>query len=141
MKRQIKTTNFGDLMREQVEFTIVEVGADPERLSWDSNLLLAELRELDFDDIGRPTEGPAPARTRAGDVTAVASIVAIVSSPAVMQAATEVVKSWVTRREHGVVRMKSGDDEIEISVASTEEKRRLLAEFLARFRASNHGKT
>ncbi|WP_157115005.1 effector-associated constant component EACC1 [Nocardia niwae] len=124
-----------------MEFTVVEVGADPERLSWDSDLLLAELRELDFDDIGRPTGGPASARTRAGDVTAVASIIAIVSSPAVTQAAIEVVKSWLTRRDHGVVRVKLDDDEIEIPVASTDEKRKLLAAFLARHRAPNHGKT
>ncbi|MEU2253928.1 hypothetical protein [Nocardia xishanensis] len=128
-------------MREQVEFTVVEVGADPERLSWDRDLLLIELRELDFDDIGRPIVGAAPRGTRAGDVTTVASIAAIVSSPAVVQAATEIVKSWLTRRTRGAVRIKVRDYEIEISAASTDEWRTLIPEFLACLRDANHGET
>lgn len=37
-------------MREQVEFCLVEDGADPELLSHDSDLLLAELHELGLED-------------------------------------------------------------------------------------------
>ncbi|MEV0343886.1 hypothetical protein AB0H49_33235 [Nocardia sp. NPDC050713] len=119
----------------------MEVGADPERLSWDRDLLLSELRELGFDDIGRPIVDSAPPGTRAGDVTTVASIAAIVSSPAVVQAATEIVKSWLIRRTRGAVRIKVRDCEIEISAASTDEWRRLTAELLAILRAVNHGET
>ncbi len=126
-------------MNQRVEFTIIEDGADAEQLSGDSDLLLTELRELDFDDVNRPAAGAAPTGTRTGDVATIASIVAIVSSPAVLQTATEVVKSWLVRRTRGSVRIKVGDDEIEISAASTGEQRLLIAEFLARHRVANHG--
>jgi hypothetical protein len=128
-------------MSQRVEFTIIEDGVDAEQLSGDSDLLLTELRELDFDGVGRLAARPAPRGTRTGDVATIASIVAIVSSPAVLQTATEVVKSWLVRRTRGSVRIKVGDDEIEISAASTSEQHILIAEFLARHRAANHGES
>ncbi|WP_067845186.1 hypothetical protein [Nocardia lijiangensis] len=126
-------------MREQVEFCLVDDGADPELLSEDSNLLLAELLELGLEDLDRPVIGTAPAGTRAGDVTTVASIVATVSSPAVLQMATEVAKSWLVRRERGSIRIKLGEDELEISSVATEEERALVERFLAGRRAADDG--
>ncbi|MEV0029776.1 hypothetical protein [Nocardia sp. NPDC050793] len=126
-------------MREQVEFCLVEDGADPELLSHDSGLLLAELHELGLEDLDRPVIGTAPAGTRAGDVTTVASIVAIVSSPAVLQMATEVAKSWLVRRQRGSIRIRLGDDELEISSVATDEERALIERFLAGRRAAGDG--
>ncbi|MFD3589696.1 hypothetical protein [Streptomyces sp. NPDC058683] len=95
--------------------------------------LIAELSELDLDSIDRVTQGPPPQGSRStAAVQLGALLLGLGGSGALLPVLTAVVQDWLNRRRSGSVRLKIGEDEIELTGATDEVQRRALEEFLRR---------
>lgn len=106
-------------------------GADPVELDSATTSLLDELRLVDIDQLERATQ-PAPPGTRTPDAQTIDTLVAVVSSPIVLQGMVDVVRSWLTRRDRGAVEIKVGTDRLTLSAATAEQQEHLVREFLDR---------
>ncbi|MEV6239228.1 hypothetical protein [Lentzea sp. NPDC051838] len=118
-------------MPREIEFVVVDPDGDALAASEASDGLLEELDRLDFDRLDRATTAPDP-DTRSGTAMVVGTLVGIVSSPAVVRGAVEVVKSWLQRRERGSVKITCGDDTLEVNAVSKAQQEALVAAFLER---------
>ncbi|MGD1216921.1 hypothetical protein AB9Q10_00650 [Streptomyces krungchingensis] len=95
--------------------------------------LMAELSELDLDGIDRVTQGPPPPGSRSTEVVQLgALLIGLGGSGALLPVLAAVVQDWLNRRRSGSVRLKIGEDEIELTGASDEVQHRALEEFLRR---------
>ncbi|ONI88627.1 hypothetical protein ALI144C_06235 [Actinosynnema sp. ALI-1.44] len=110
-------------------FELVIDDADPMETSRASESLLAELDALDFSGLDRADE-PAVGGTRSGTVAAVGTLVGLFSSPLVLKAAVDVVKSWLTRQERGAVTITCGDDTLTVANPSKADQEALVAAFV-----------
>jgi membrane-associated two-gene conflict system component 1 (EACC1) len=106
-------------------------GADAVELDNATMSLLDELSLVDIDQLDRATK-PAPAGTRAPDAQTIDTLIALVSSPIVLQGIVDVVRSWLTRRARGAVEIKIGTDSLKLSAATAEQQEDLVREFLDR---------
>jgi hypothetical protein len=112
----------------------LDADADAAELYDEAQGLQQELLDLDVERVEREREGPPPAGARAVDAALVGSLVVTATRQAVQVVAHAVVQ-WVTRRPQRKVKLKIGEDEIELTAVSTEDQRRLLETFLARHAA------
>ncbi|MER5829864.1 hypothetical protein ABT116_03365 [Streptomyces sp. NPDC002130] len=95
--------------------------------------LITELSELDLGSIDRVTEGPPPPGSRStGAVQLGALILDLGGSGALLPVLAAVVQDWLKRRRSGSVRLKIGEDEIELTGVSDEVGQRGLEEFVRR---------
>lgn len=95
--------------------------------------LIAELSELDLDSIDRVTQGPPPPGSRStGAVQLGALLLGLGGSGALLPVLAAVVQDWLNRRRSGSIRLKIGEDEIELTGATDEVQQRALEEFLRR---------
>lgn len=118
-------------MPRKIEFVVVDLDGDALAASAASDGLLEELDRLDFDRLDRATTTADP-DTRSGTAMVVGTLVGIVSSPAVVRGAVEVVKSWLQRRERGSVKITCGDDALELNAVSKAQQEALVQAFLER---------
>ena len=122
-------------MPREIEFVVVDADGDAQAASEASETLLEELDRLDFDRLDRATETTGERGTRSGSVMVVGTLVGLISSPAVVRGAVEVVKSWLVRRERGSVKITCGDDVLELTAVSNAQQEALLKAFLERHAA------
>ncbi|MGW4979223.1 effector-associated constant component EACC1 [Streptomyces mirabilis] len=116
-----------------VELVLDTGDGDLEQTEEELQYLLAELSELELPSIDRVTRAPAPAGTRGGDAIEVgALLIGLGGSGALLPVLLGLVQDWLSRRQSGNIRMKIGDDELELTAASDEMQRRALEEFLRR---------
>ncbi|MFE6482017.1 hypothetical protein ACFVGN_03585 [Streptomyces sp. NPDC057757] len=116
-----------------VELVLDPQGGDPEHTEEELHSLLAELSSLEVESIERVTRGPAPAGTRGGDAVEVgALLIGLGGSGALLPLLVGLVQDWLHRRRSGSIRLKIGDDELELTAASEEMQRRALEGFLRR---------
>ncbi|MFC8669021.1 hypothetical protein [Streptomyces sp. NPDC057199] len=95
--------------------------------------LIVELSELDLDSIDRVAQGPSPPGTRSTEAVQLgALLLGLGGSGALLPVLVALVQDWLNRRRSGSVRMKIGEDEIELTGASDEVQQRVLQEFLRR---------
>lgn len=96
--------------------------------------LLAELSQLDLASIDRASSSlPAPPGTRSsGAVETGALVIGLGGSGALLPVLVGLVQDWLNRRRSGTIRLKIGDDEIELTAISDEMRQRVLEEFLRR---------
>ncbi len=119
-------------MPREIEFVVVDADGDALAASEASEKLLEELDRLDFDRLDRATTTTTEDGTRSGTVAIVGTLVGLVSSPAVVRGAVEVVKSWLVRRERGTVKITCGDDVLELNAVSRSQQDALVKAFLER---------
>lgn len=119
-------------MPREIEFVVVDPDGDALAASEASEKLLEELDRLDFDRLDRATATTAEGGTRSGTVAVVGTLVGLVSSPAVVRGALEVVKSWLVRRERGTVKITCGEDVLELNAVSRSQQDALVKAFLDR---------
>jgi Effector Associated Constant Component 1 len=81
--------------------------------------------------VTRPYGGPPPEGARAAEVALLGTLLVSAGQQAIA-GIVGVLGSWLSRRPDRTVKLKLGDDEIELTNASDEEKRQLVAAFLAR---------
>ncbi|MFI5735809.1 hypothetical protein ACIA49_37200 [Kribbella sp. NPDC051587] len=106
---------------------------DPQYVDEQLLHLIDDLREIDLDSVERAADGVAPPGTRAMDAMAVgALVVGLGSSGALLPVLVTVVRDWLLRRRSGSIRLKIGDDEIELTAASDALQQRALEDFLRR---------
>lgn len=106
---------------------------DPEYIEQELQYLMEELRQLDLASIDRAPQGPPPPGTRGpGALELGALVIGLGGSGALLPVVASLVQDWLVRRRSGTVRLKLGDDEIELTSASGEVQQRALDEFLRR---------
>lgn len=108
----------------QVSLAIDEPGDDFE-------VLVEELGELDVDRVEEVSSGAAPPGTRAGEAFELGAL-AVTLAPALLEGMIGVLQGWLDRRRSGTVRIKIGDDEIELSATTPALQQQALDAFLAR---------
>ncbi|MER6415571.1 effector-associated constant component EACC1 [Streptomyces humidus] len=107
--------------------------ADPEYVDEQLRLLIDELDELDLTGIEPVTVGPPPPGTRGADVVQLGTLlIGLGGGGALLPALVGVVQDWLGRRRSCTVRMKLGDDEIELTGACDDIQQRALEEFIRR---------
>jgi hypothetical protein len=96
--------------------------------------LRRELLELPVDDVLPAPAGTAPDGARVGDVVAIGAFVVLLnSSSALLTSLVSTIRGW--RRDtipDGRIRLKLGDDEIELSGLSEAVETRLLEDWTRR---------
>ncbi|MEV4680001.1 effector-associated constant component EACC1 [Streptomyces kurssanovii] len=106
---------------------------DPDYVEEQLQHLIAELGELDLETIERVAQGPPPPGTRSTEaVQAGALLLGLGGSGALLPVLAALVQDWLNRRRSGSVRLKIGEDEIELTGVSDEAQQRALEEFLRR---------
>ncbi|OKJ72266.1 effector-associated constant component EACC1 [Streptomyces sp. CB02460] len=116
-----------------VELLLDTGEGDPEYLEGQLQYLLAELQQIDLASIDRVSRAPAPSGTRSGDAVELgALLIGFGSSGALLPVLVGLVQDWLNRQRSGTVRLKIGDDEIELTATSDEMRQRALEEFLRR---------
>ena len=105
--------------------------AEPREVAELSFRLRDELREVDGVILRRETAVP-PAGAKAGAAVEWGTLlVGVVSSGALTALLTQ-ANAWLGRQRHGTIRVKVGDDELELTGATSEDQRRVVDEWLAR---------
>ncbi len=96
--------------------------------------LLAELSQLDLASIERaPSPLPPPPGTRgSGAVELGALVIGLGGGGALLPVLVGLVQDWLNRRRSGTIRIKIGDDEIELTATTDEMRKRALEDFLRR---------
>jgi hypothetical protein len=116
----------------QVRLVLDAHGEDPERVGLDLHYLTDELLQVDDVSVERQSLVSSPPGTRSAGVDTGALLIALGGSGATLPVLIALVRDWLSRRGSGVVRMKIGDDELELPHASPEMQQRVLDAFLGR---------
>ncbi|WP_105974529.1 effector-associated constant component EACC1 [Streptomyces geranii] len=108
-------------------------GGDPEFVEEELQYLVAELDQLDVTGIGRVPSGPAPDGTRGeGAVEVGALLIGLGGGGALLPVLVGLVQDWLSRRRSGTIRLRIGEDEIELTATTDEMRQRALDDFLRR---------
>jgi len=116
----------------EVDVSVVEVGADAEQLEELTRALRAEILTLDVESVVPRSGGEAPPGTRGVDAAAVGALVVSVAPAlgALARLVTTVV-DWLRRGgTQRTVRLKIGDDELELSGASSAMQQQLAMDWI-----------
>jgi hypothetical protein len=106
--------------------------ADEEEVAELALRLRDDLEALDVGPVELSRSGTAPAGAKSVDPIEWGTLlVAIGSSPALMTL-IRTANAWIARQRQGRVRVKIGEDELELTGASTDDQRRLIDDWLAR---------
>ncbi|GIG69794.1 hypothetical protein [Phytomonospora endophytica] len=116
-----------------VTLVLDDAGADPEYLEEQLQLLIAALGEGDVGHIERVPGPPPPEGTRAGTgVELGALLIGLGGAGATLPVLLGLVRDWLGRRGSGTIRVKIGEDELELGNASRAVQQRVLDDFLRR---------
>lgn len=119
-------------MVAEVDVAIAEEGADAEHLEELARALREEILTLDVESVVPRSAGEAPPGTRAVDAAAVGALVVSVS-PALeaMARLVTTVVDWLRRGgTERTVRLKIGNDELELSGVSSATQQQLATEWI-----------
>jgi membrane-associated two-gene conflict system component 1 (EACC1) len=117
-----------------VELVLDTGDDDPEYVEEQLQYLLAELSQLDLASIDRALSPlpPQPGTRSSGALELGALVIGLGSSGALLPVLVSCVQDWLNRRRSGTIRIKIGDDEIELTASSDEMRQRALEDFLRR---------
>ena len=119
-------------MVAEVDVAIAEVGAEPEHLEELAAGLRDEILTLDVESVVPRSAGEAPPGTRAVDAAAIGALVVSVAPAldALARLVTTVV-DWLRRGgTQRTVRLKIGDDELELSGVSSAMQQQLAMDWI-----------
>ena len=115
---------------------VLRVDAGPDADEEEVAELALRLRDdLDAVDVGSvelPRSGTAPAGAKAVDPIEWGTLLVAISSSPALLTLIRTANAWVARQRLGRVRVKIGEDELELTGASTDDQRRLIDDWLAR---------
>jgi hypothetical protein len=116
-----------------VQVTLVlETEADARELEELTARLRRELLALDVEAVERAPAGPAPEGTRAVDLAAIGTLlVTLGKGAAALAPLVAAVRSWLSARGAGTVKMQIGGDTIEVTGALSAEQRALVDAWIA----------
>jgi hypothetical protein len=120
-----------------MEQLLVVIGAaelSPADLDAVTRALRSELLELPVSDVQAVADGAAPPGSRGWDPTVVGELIVVMnSSAALLVSVVAAIRSW---RRHTIpgssIRLKLGEDEIELTGLSDESETRLLDDWTRR---------
>lgn len=119
-------------MVAEVDLSVAEVGADAEQLEELTRALREEILTLDVESVVPRSGGDAPPGTRAVDAAAIGALV--VSVAPALGALTRLVTTVVDWLRRGgtqrTVRLKIGDDELELSGATSAMQQQLAMDWI-----------
>jgi Effector Associated Constant Component 1 len=116
-----------------VHISYVPSDEDAASIGQATESLVQDLSYLDFDRLEPVAAGPAPTGTRAGELVAVGEVAGLLASPAVLGATVSLIGEWLRRRGgSGTVKVKIGEDELELSAATAEQQEALTRKFMAK---------
>jgi hypothetical protein len=119
----------------QTQVTLgIEAGPDADQAEL-AELALAlreDLRDVDLESVQLASGGERPTGAKSGDVMAWGTLVVGIASSGALTALINAVSAWITRQRSASVRLKIGDDELELTGASSDDQRRLIDAWLAR---------
>lgn len=119
-------------MVAEVDVSVAEEGADAEHLEELARALREEILTLDVESVVPRSAGEAPPSTRAVDAAAVGALVVSVS-PALeaMARLVTTVVDWLRRGgTERTVRLKIGNDELELSGVSSATQQQLATDWI-----------
>jgi hypothetical protein len=122
----------GDVVVAEVDVSVAEEGADAEHLEELARALREEILTLDVESVVPRSAGEAPPGTRAVDAAAVGALVVSVS-PALeaMARLVTTVVDWLRRGgTERTVRLKIGNDELELSGVSSATQQQLATDWI-----------
>jgi hypothetical protein len=107
--------------------------ADPEELDELTRRLRLELLELDVHSVELARAGEVPPGARAGDATAVGTlVVGLLQTPELLVALVGLVQAWLVRDRRRSARLELGGDVLEVSGLSAGDQRELLRAWVER---------
>jgi hypothetical protein len=109
----------------------LDADADAAEFEDETALLRSQILELDVTSVQRPSGGPAPEGTRAGDVALVGTLL-VGAGREMIGPVIRAIEAWVTRRRMRSVKLTLGGDTIELSNASSDDQRRMVEAFISR---------
>jgi hypothetical protein len=116
----------------EVDVSVAEEGADAEHLEELARALREEILTLDVESVVPRSAGEAPPGTRAVDAAAVGALV--VSVPPALEAMARLVTTVVDWLRRGgterTVRLKIGNDELELSGVSSATQQQLATDWI-----------
>ncbi|SCE43564.1 hypothetical protein GA0115240_161224 [Streptomyces sp. DvalAA-14] len=117
-----------------VELVLDSGDGDQEFAEEQLQYLLDELSQLDLVSIDRvPSSPPAPPGTRnSGAFELGALAIGLGGSGALLPVLVGAVQDWLGRRRSGTIRLKIGDDELELTSSNDEMRQFALEQFLQR---------
>jgi hypothetical protein len=116
----------------EVDVSIAETGADPEHLEELARALREEILTLDVESVVPGSGGEAPPGARAIDAAAAGALVVSVAPALEMMARlVTTVVDWLRRSgTERTVRLKIGDDELELSGVSSATQQQLATDWI-----------
>jgi hypothetical protein len=122
-------------VREQTTSLRLEVGADEnldaEELVAITDELQEELLDANVNDVRTLASGEPPTGAKAGEVLEFGTLI-VTLSPIILESVVGIVRSWVSRRGSRSIKMKIGEDTLEMSGLTSQEQSRLIEEWLER---------
>jgi hypothetical protein len=117
----------------RVEISLGSDDGDDEHVNEDQPYLLDELLQIDGVSADLRSPGPAPMGTKSGgSLDTAALVVALGGSGATLPMLVGLARDWLQRRGSGSVRLKIGEDEIEITRTQNSIQQQALDAFLRR---------
>ncbi|MFD5815870.1 hypothetical protein [Streptomyces sp. NPDC127038] len=106
--------------------------ADPDGAEDAVSLLAEELSLLELSFVRRPSGGPAPAGTRAGDTTVLTALLVGATGAPTLRAVVALVQDWLARRNSGSIDITVNGEELRLTSVSRADQRRAVELFVAR---------
>lgn len=123
-------------MAVEARLTVVESGADSERLATLTGLLREELLQLDVESVAVQRAEAVPSGARAVEPAAVAGLLVVVGrSVDSLRSVIRVLRQWLARGGDATartVRLEIGGDVLQLSDASPADQDRLIELFVRR---------
>ncbi|GAA2588876.1 hypothetical protein GCM10010435_79210 [Winogradskya consettensis] len=132
-------------MGDKIEMlvSVQETDADLERIIELTGYLRDRIAENDDAVIGHPVTGGGPPGTRGTDLETIGAIlVTVQASVSLVATVVDTVRDWLRTdtASQRRVKIRVGDNELEVSAATTAEQGRLVAAFLRAIEAGDDGR-
>jgi hypothetical protein len=109
----------------------LDPGADAAEVEERTLQLREELLELDVDDVQQPSVGPPPEGAKGVEGALLGTLVLTAGREAV-SAVVHLIAGWLSRGGARSIKLRIGDDLLELSDASKEQQQQAMEAFLAR---------
>jgi hypothetical protein len=117
--------------RARLVIEVDEDGADAETVVALADALQQDLMELGVERVGTMATAKAPDDAKAGDGLAIGALV-VALTPQMLTAVVAVVRSWLANQAKRQVKLKIGDDVLELSGVSRLDQHRFVEDWLRR---------
>lgn len=118
---------------DEVEVRVAVAGASPETTTEGALLLRGELGQLDINDIADVPAGDAPPGAKGVELLALgAMVVKFARSSTLLRQMVDAVRDWVSRNDAQSVRLEIDGDVLEVTGASSADRRELIDLWVAR---------